>query len=123
MHKQDHALEKKWNRLLLLLESRVGKKPSDLNAVLFLIGLQELGKGPANFSKEQKQDVLHIATCKVLSLSGFYALEGHDEDGWPHWKLMKKLPALDLLDQEKLLKMHIIEYFTTEIWPEETLAD
>lgn len=93
----------------------IGKKPKDLNGLLFLIGVQELGKGYQHFSKEEKQDLMHIAICKVLSLSGFYELEGTDEDGWPHWKLVKKLPHFDLLEQEKLLKMHIIDYFNQEL--------
>ncbi len=93
----------------------IGKKPKDLNSVLFLIGIQELGKGHQNFSKEEKQDLMHIAICKVLSLSGFYVLEGTDGEGWPHWKLIKKLPHFDLLEQEKLLKMHIIDYFDQEL--------
>jgi hypothetical protein len=41
-------------------------------------------------------------------------LEGLDAEGWPHWKLVKKLPHFDLLDQEKLLKMHVLEYFEKE---------
>ena len=57
---------------------------------------------------------MHIAICKVLSYSGFYRLEGHDDDGWPHWKLVKQLPHFDLLEQESLLKTHIIEYFEDE---------
>ena len=65
-----------------------------LNAVLFLIGVQELGRGLQRFSKEEKQDLMHIAICKVLSLSGFYELEGTDEAGWPHWKLVKKIASL-----------------------------
>ena len=97
------------------LEHVVGKRPKDLNSVLFLIGTQELGKGNQIFSKEEKQDLMHIAICKVLSLAGYYQLEGIDEEGWPHWKLVKKLPRFDLLDQEKLLKMQILEYFSTEI--------
>ncbi len=96
------------------LEARIGKRPADLNAVLFLIGVQELGRGLQRFSKEEKQDLMHIAICKVLSLSGFYELEGTDDAGWPHWKLVKKLPHFDLLEQEKLLKMHVIDYFTQE---------
>ena len=86
-----------------------------INAVLFLIGVQELGRGVNSFSKEEKQDLMHIAICKVLSYAGFYDLEGIDEDGWPHWKLMRELPHFDLLEQEKLLKMHIIEYFEREL--------
>lgn len=96
------------------VESMVGTRPKDLNAILFLIGVQELGKGKRGFSKEEKQDLMHIGICKVLSLSGYYELEGLDEDGWPHWKMSRKLPHFDLLEQEKLLKMHVIEYFEVE---------
>ena len=115
MIKKDLELERKWHSLLVVLQNTIGKKLTDLNSVLFLIGVQELGKGPQNFSKEEKQDLMHIAICKVLSLSGFYELEGLDETGWPHWKLVKTLPRFDLLEQEKLLKMHVIEYFENEI--------
>ncbi len=114
MYKKDLELEKNWQKLRIDLEKIIGKKPEDLNAVLFLIGVQELGKGKKPFSKEEKQDLMHIAICKVLSLSGFYSLEGLDEDGWPHWKLEKKLPNFDLIEQEKLLKMHVLEYFEKE---------
>ncbi|MGK7391915.1 MAG: hypothetical protein ACNS60_16310 [Candidatus Cyclobacteriaceae bacterium M2_1C_046] len=115
MIKKDLELEKNWQALLKALEKNLGKKPKDLNGVLFLIGVQELGRGKAYFSKEEKQDLMHIGICKVLSLSGFYELEGLDEDGWPHWKMVKKVPHLDLLEQEKVLKMHVIDYFESEI--------
>jgi len=115
MYKKDLDLERKWHQLLQKLGEVVGKKPADINGVLFLIGVQELGQGKKVFSKEEKQDLMHIAICKVLSLSGFYELEGLDEQGWPHWKLVKKLPHFDMLEQEKLLKMHIIEYFEKEL--------
>lgn len=115
IHRTDIEIERKWFRLLNTLQKSIGKKPADLNSVLFLIGVQELGKGVHNYSKEQKQDLMHIAICKVLSYSGFYELEGLDEQGWPHWKLVKKLPHFDILEQEKLLKMHILEYFENEL--------
>ena len=111
MFKRDLSLERKWNGLLADLADLIGKKPKDLNGVLFLIGVQELGKGSQNFSKEEKQDLMHIGICKVLSLSGYYELEGLDKEGWPHWKVVKKLPHFDLLEQEKLLKLHVMEYF------------
>ena len=114
MYKQDLDLPRHWQALLIQLEQLIGKKPKDLNAVLFVIGMQELGQGAKRFSKEEKQDLMHIAICKVLSLSGYYDLEGLDKDGWPHWKLIKKLPHFDLLEQEKLLKMHVLEYFEKE---------
>ena len=122
MFKRDLELDRNWARLLVHLEGTVGKKPADLNGVLFIIGMHKLGRGPRHFSKEEKQDLMHIAICKVLSLAGYYELEGLDEQGWPHWKLVKKLPHFDLLEQEKLLKMHVLEYFEKELgWvPEPT---
>jgi hypothetical protein len=114
MFKKDLELQKTWSLLMAQVESMVGTRPKDLNAILFLIGVQELGKGKRVFSKEEKQDLMHIGICKVLSLSGYYELEGLDEEGWPHWKMDRKLPHFDLLEQEKLLKMHVIEYFETE---------
>jgi len=114
MYKRDLELDRKWNWLLSEVDSRLGKKPKDLNGLLFLIGVQELGRGGVSFSKEEKQDLMHIAICKVLSLSGYYRLDGLDKDGWPHWTLIKKLPHFDLLEQEKLLKIHVLEYFESE---------
>lgn len=115
VYKKDMDLQKEWVELLYKIKEVTGKRPADLNAVLFLVGVQELGKGARNFSKEEKQDIMHIAICKVLSFAGYYQLEGIDEEGWPHWKLVKKLPRFDLLEQEKLLKIQILEYFKKEI--------
>jgi len=109
------VLHEKWTSLLNFLHQSFGKKPKDLNAVLFIIGVQELGQGKKNFTKEQKQDLLHIAICKVLSLGGYYSLSGIDKDGWPHWDLVKPLPNFDLILQEELLKEFVIEYFVKEI--------
>jgi hypothetical protein len=111
---RDLELDRKWHKLLTVIEEKIGKQPKDLNGVLFLIGVQELGRGARPFSKEEKQDLMHIAICKVLSLVGYYKLEGIDKEGWPHWTLIKKLPHFDLMEQEKLLKMHVIEYFEKE---------
>ena len=114
MFKRDLDQERKWNALLVDLHKIIGKRPKDLNGVLFLIGVQELGQGNKVFSKEEKQDLMHNGICKVLSLSGYYILEGIDKDGWPHWKLINKLPHFDILEQEKLLRMHVLEYFEQE---------
>ncbi len=111
MYKKDLQLEREWQALLHQLSGILNKRPGNLEAVLFLVGVNELGQGARTFTKEEKQDLIHIAICKVLSYSGFYQLEGLDESGWPHWKLLKELPPFDLLEQEKLLKMHLLEYF------------
>lgn len=99
-----------WEELRIWFKTTFGKKP-DLNAILYLIGMQELGKGVRNFTKEEKQDLMHIAVCRLLSMSGYYEFEGIDQDGWPHYKLNTALPPLPIKEQETLLKRHIVEYF------------
>lgn len=115
VYKKDLDLQRKWSRLTKELGDHLGKRPKDLNAVLFLIGVQELGNGMQNFSKEEKQDLMHIAICKVMSLEGYYELQGLDQEGWPHWKAVKKIPRFDLMEQEKLLKTQILDYFEKEV--------
>ena len=105
-----------WEMILDFFENTFGKRPSEMEPILLMIGVQELGQGHAHFTKEQKQDLLHIATCKVLSYSGFYALEGLDSEGWPHWNLVKPVPTLNLKEQDLLLKAHIVHYFESEIF-------
>ncbi len=122
MYQKDLDLQRQWSRLTAEIEKLIGKRPKDLNGVLFIIGVQELGKGYRPFSKEEKQDLMHIGICRVLSQSGYYELAGSDKDGWPHWKMVKKLPHFDLLEQEKLLKMHVIEYFEKEYGFDLTIA-
>lgn len=103
-------LKNKWQQLTAKLSEQFGEPP-DLNAVLFLIGVQEFGKGVREFSKEEKQDLMHIATCCLMSRYDYYEFEGYDKEGWPHWRLIKKIPALTLREQDILLKKAAVEYF------------
>ncbi len=86
------------------------EKP-DLQTVLFLIGVQELGQGPKKFSKREKEELMHIAVCRLFSDLGYYELQGVDEQGWPHWNLRKKIPPYSYIEQEYLLKSLAVEYF------------
>lgn len=110
----DEDLPKKWKKVQTFFKSITGKDV-DLNSALFLVGVQELGSGPRDFTKEEKQDLMHIATCKVLSLSGYYELQHVDQEGWPHWKKVKSLPSMRLKEQEDWLKLHIYDYLSEEI--------
>lgn len=103
-------LQVRWFQLEQALMERFGKKP-DVESVLFLIGIQELGEIRPKFTKEQKQDLMHIAICTVLSSSGYYELERVDEDGWPHFRQLKPMPDLNPFEQENFLKDHILLYF------------
>src|SRR4029077_13086892 len=103
-------LKARWQTLTSQLADQFGEAP-DLQTIIFLIGVQELGKGPQKFSKDEKQDLMHIATCKLLSQYGYYLLEGKDQDGWPLWTSIKQLPPLTLREQDTLLKQAVIDYF------------
>lgn len=108
------SLFERWIVLEAELVERFGKKPN-MEAILFLIGLNEYkGRIPRiKFSKEQKQDLMHIGVCTLLSRGGYYILDGHDEEGWPHFTELKKVETdqNSLAAQEILLKEYILEYF------------
>lgn len=103
-------LQQRWWALEAKLVERFGKKP-DLEAVLFLIGMQETGFVQEKISKEEKQDLMHVAVCTVLTQSGYYIVEGNDPDGWPHFKQLKALPEMNLPEQENFIKDHVLLYF------------
>lgn len=108
------TLFERWIILEADLVDRFGKKPN-MEAILFLIGMNEYrGRIPKiKFSKEQKQDLMHIAVCTLLSKDGYYSLEGYDEEGWPHFKERKPVPIDQntLAAQEILLKEYVLDYF------------
>ena len=106
-------LQQRWWSLEAKLVERFGKKP-DLEGILFLIGMQETGFMPEKISKEQKQDLMHVAVCKVLAPGGYYALEGVDKDGWPHYRQVKELPVMAMPVQENFIKDHVLMYFEQE---------
>ncbi len=84
-----------------------------MEAILFLIGIQEFGDIRGKFSKEQKQDLMHVAVCSLLAQSGYYEIEKYDDDGWPHFRQLKVLPVFNMIEQENFLKDHILLYFET----------
>jgi hypothetical protein len=104
-------VNQKFKALQVKLATQFDNDLPDIKVILFLIGVQELGKGPRKFSKRQKEELMHIANCRLFSELGFYELEGIDQDGWPHWKILKPIPAYTLLEQEMLMKTMIVNYF------------
>jgi hypothetical protein len=110
--KDSDTMSEQWKSIEQMLTKRFGKTPN-MEAILFLIGIQELGQIRKRFTKEQKQDLMHIAVCTLLSQSGYYQLDEYDQDGWPHFTELKEVPGMDLEEQENFLKQHIIQYFNT----------
>ena len=106
------ALDFAWLRVRHLIKNHFKKEQlPDLNAILFIIGIQELGRWQEEFSKEEKQDLMHIATCRLLSYDGYYDFVGRDADGWPHYEVVSSLQFGNLKEQEILLKKNIVRYF------------
>ena len=105
-------LKTKWNNLKTKLSvDFLDNEIIDLDSIIFLIGLQELGQFQKRFNKQKKLEVIHIAVCKLLSDYGYYEFDYIDNDGWPHYKLIKKLPNLKAGEQTILMKKAIINYF------------
>jgi hypothetical protein len=103
-------LQQRWWNLEAKLVERFDKKP-DIEAILFLIGIQEFGQLKEKFTKEQKQDLMHVAVCSLFAQSGYYELEGKDIEGWPHFRQLKPMPDMNAFEQENFLKDHILLYF------------
>ena len=110
MAQMNDDLQVRWWNLEARLVERFDKKP-DMETILFLIGIQESGQLNEKFTKEQKQDLMHIAVCTLLEPSGYYELEGTDADGWPHYRQLKSMPDMNPIEQENFLKDHILLYF------------
>lgn len=101
--------QKRWDKIQAKINQRF-EQEMDVQAILFIIGLQELGQNVEKLNKNQKVDVMHIAVCALLEPFGYYKYKGRDQDGWPHWEFENELPRLSTLEQEQLLKRGIIEY-------------
>lgn len=107
-----------WLRVKHLVKDAMGRDSlPDLNAILFLVGVQELGRWKTEFTKEEKQDLMHIAVCRLMSYDGHYAFDGRDDDGWPHYVLLKPFTTKGVKEQSEYLKKKLIQYF--QEWEQE----
>ncbi len=87
--KSSIELREEWIKVVRFLKELTGRKPGDINTVLYTIGIQELGRGILDFSKEEKQDIIHIGTCSILP--DYYQFTHRDEEGWPHYNQIKEM--------------------------------
>ncbi len=99
-----------WHKLRKTFLDKLGKKP-DINAFLFMIGIEQCGFIKDAYTKEEKQDLVHVAVSEFLCKDGHSSYEGRDESGWPHYKAMSNPPELSIKEQEHWLKTHIVRYF------------
>lgn len=90
------------------------EKNVSIETILFLIGVQELGSGRQNYTKDDKVNLLHIAVCRLLEPFGFYKFSHYDDDGYPHFEMLQPLPELKPNEQQLLMKKAVIQYFIDE---------
>lgn len=109
---RDEVLKQRWEDLQQKLSLQFADgELIELDAIIYLVGVQELGKPQAKFKKDDKIDLMHIAICTLLEPYGFYEFDYIDEDGWPHFKNLSKLPALKAGEQTVLMKEALVSYF------------
>jgi hypothetical protein len=109
---RDQDLKKDWDTVVEKLSDKFGEGEAlQLDAIIYLIGVQELGKGVQSFKKDEKVNLMHIAICRLLEPFGYYKFEFFDEDGWPHYKIVEELPVLKPGEQTVLMKEAIVNYF------------
>lgn len=109
---RDIKLKERWEKLVDILSNQFSQgEDLDLDAIIFLIGVQELGKLHREFKKDEKVNLMHIAICRLLEPYGFYEFDFFDEEGWPHYKVKEQLPSLKAGEQSVLMKEAIVNYF------------
>ena len=109
---RDTQLKERWEKVVAFLSEKFADGDElDLDAIIYLIGVQELGKINTEFKKDEKVNLMHIAICKLLEPYGYYEFEFFDKDGWPHYKVVKELPTLKAGEQSVLMKEAIVNYF------------
>lgn len=109
---RDELLKERWTIVQQKLSSQFADGDLlDLDAIIYLIGVQELGQPHRKFKKDQKLDLMHIAICRLLEPYGYYEFDYFDEESWPHYKILEALPPLKAGEQSVLMKEAIVQYF------------
>lgn len=109
---RDEQLKIRWEAIVTLLSNQFADgERLDLDAIIYLVGLQELGQLHRKFKKDEKINLMHIAICRLLEPFGYYEFDYFDKEGWPHYKILEQLPPLKAGEQSVLMKEAIVLYF------------
>lgn len=109
---RDEQLKALWEQIEQKIAADFGDgERLELDAIIYLIGVQEYGKPHQRFKKDDKINLMHIAICRLLEPFGYYAFDYIDEEGWPHYTVLEKLPNLKAGEQSVLMKEAIVQYF------------
>jgi len=112
------ALNRRWDRVYGMLKQYIGKPKINMEGILLLIGIREMGLMPRKFEKDEKKDLMHVGLCTILTPAGYYRLTHWDEDRWPHFELLRPLPGLDIFAQVHFMRHYVAAYFE-HVWADE----
>jgi len=113
-----------WLRVRHFLKDLMDQeKLPDMNNILLLIGIRELGQAKKDWTKEEKRDLMNIAACALLEMEGYYRFHAFDEEGWPHFEQLKPFDIKGVKSQEEWLKDKIIHYFKVKVFEDEVSVD
>ncbi|QCX02090.1 hypothetical protein FGM00_18945 [Aggregatimonas sangjinii] len=109
---RDEQLKERWGTLVAKLSDQFAEGDMlELDAIIYLVGVQELGQYHKKYKKDDKLDLMHIAICRLLEPYGYYEFDFFDEQGWPHYIVKEELPPLKAGEQSVLMKEAIVDYF------------
>ena len=109
---RDEQLKTRWGKVVTHLSNQFADGETlDLDAIIYLIGVQEFGKFKQEFKKDEKLNLMHIAICRLLQPYGYYEFDFVDKEGWPHYTVKEELPPLKAGEQSILMKDAIVTYF------------
>ena len=109
---RDEKLKERWEFLVEKLSAQFSDgDPLEIDGIIYLVGVQELGNFNRTFKKDEKVNLMHIAICRLLEPYGYYDFDFFDDDGWPHYKVKEQLPPLKAGEQSVLMKEALVNYF------------
>ncbi|WP_116216481.1 hypothetical protein [Allomuricauda sp. ARW7G5W] len=109
---RDEKLKERWELLVERLSQQFSDgDPLEIDGMIYLVGVQELGSFHRGFKKDEKINLMHIAICRLLEPYGYYDFDFFDDDGWPHYRVKEQLPPLKSGEQAILMKEALVNYF------------
>ena len=109
---RDQELKDRWDALVIILSDKFSDGQAlDIEGILYLVGMQELGQVHRKMKKDDNVNLIHVGICSVLEPYGYYSFDYFDDDGWPHFQLLEPLPLLKSGEQSILIKEALVTYF------------
>jgi hypothetical protein len=115
-------LHQRWDEFVLKASYHF-KVTANLEFLLFIMGIQESGQGIKAYSKQEKMDIITLARCRLLEMSGFVKQTGTDNEGWPTFDVLKDENELLPSERDKMQKENLMAYFDTHLFTQPNIIN